>query len=271
MRFFYMLLMILMLMQTRAQQNDRYSKGNFYFYWGYNRSAFTNSAITFTGNNYNFTLYNVQAIDKPSQFSFKEYFGASSFTVPQYTYRMGYFVRDGWCLSLGMDHMKYVMQAYQTVAITGQINEDNNPYNGTYQTGDQIVLTPEFLQFEHTDGLNFLNFSLDRYLKLYTTPRHQFMLSIYTGAGFGLVIPKSNVTLMNGERNDEFHLAGYGFQGNAGLEMLFFKHAFLRMGAKGGFIHLPDILTRPNDAPDRAKQHFWYGMADFAIGWQWAF
>ena len=43
-------------------------KGSFYFYWGWNRDAYTKSDISFSGNDYNFTLDNVVAKDRQSPF-----------------------------------------------------------------------------------------------------------------------------------------------------------------------------------------------------------
>ncbi len=41
-------------------------KGTFYVYWGWNRSLYTNSDISFQGPNYDFTLEKVAAADRPS-------------------------------------------------------------------------------------------------------------------------------------------------------------------------------------------------------------
>jgi hypothetical protein len=51
--------------------------------------------------------------------------------------------------------MKYVMRNYQDVTINGQINVGSG-YDGSY-SGETINLKPNFLQFEHTDGLNYEN------------------------------------------------------------------------------------------------------------------
>jgi len=253
-------------------QNDYVprQKGDFYFYWGYNRALYSNTNITFNGPGYEFTITDVAAIDKPLEFSFENYFKLTNISIPQYVYRIGYFFKDNWSISLGMDHMKYVMTANQAVTINGAINEPNNPYNGNY-TDDEIVLTPAFLEFEHTDGLNYLNASADYYYDLFKSPTQNVTISAFGGGGIGMLIPKSNVVLMSGERNDQFHIAGYGFHGNVGVNFSFWRHFFFRSQVKGGFVHLPNILTRPGKVPDRASQSFWFGMWDFALGWQWSF
>ena len=44
------------------------NKEKFYALWGWNRGKFSKSDITFTGADYNFTLQNVKAKDKPKPF-----------------------------------------------------------------------------------------------------------------------------------------------------------------------------------------------------------
>ena len=65
-------LIILFTNTTIAQEKtviqDRYTshnKGKFFISWGGNRDSYTKSDITFRGKDYNFTLDNVQAHDKP--------------------------------------------------------------------------------------------------------------------------------------------------------------------------------------------------------------
>ena len=40
------------------------NKGKLYFYWGWNKSQYSYSDITFKGDDYNFTLYDVAAKDR---------------------------------------------------------------------------------------------------------------------------------------------------------------------------------------------------------------
>ena len=38
------------------------NKGKFYFYWGWNKAQYTNSDLSFKGDDYDFTLYDVAAV-----------------------------------------------------------------------------------------------------------------------------------------------------------------------------------------------------------------
>src|ERR1035437_6297194 len=52
-------------------------KGTFFFYWGYNRAAYTNSDIHLKGDGYDFTITDLRARDEPylddPNANFKEY------------------------------------------------------------------------------------------------------------------------------------------------------------------------------------------------------
>jgi hypothetical protein len=68
-------------------------KGTLFLYWGYNRSAFTRSNLRFSGPDYDFTLHRVSAKDRPSKLDWV-YIKPTTFTIPQYQYRIGYFFKD---------------------------------------------------------------------------------------------------------------------------------------------------------------------------------
>lgn len=244
------------------------NKGKIYTFWGWNRGWYSNSDIEFTGSNYNFKLNDVQAKDRQSPFDFNTYFNPSTITIPQTNFRIGYFISDKIDISFGVDHMKYVMVAVQNTEINGQIN-DETEYDGTYLNDDFEINKP-FLEFEHTDGLNYLNFEITRnddlaeIFNLNFNPK-KIQINTLFGFGIGAMMPKSNVTLWNNERNDDFHFAGYGFAGKIGLNVTFFKHFFIRSEYKVGFIDMPDIRTTP-DPIDKASQHFFFRQLNFNVG-----
>lgn len=242
---------------ARAQKEyANYTKGNFFIYWGWNRSNYTNSDIHFNGSNYDFTLSKVIAKDRQSEFDPGLYFNPATMTIPQYNLRIGYFFHDKYQVSIGTDHMKYVMLNDQTVKINGSISQTGTEYDGTY-TNQDIVLAQKFLLFEHTDGLNYGNIEVRRFDELLI--RKRFSISVSEGAGLGILLPRTNTTLLTNARYDEFHLAGYGFGIVGALNITFFKHFFVQSEWKGGFINMPDIRTTMNTS-DRASQHFFFSQ-----------
>jgi len=254
--------------QEIVPQEKPSNKGRFYISWGWNRSWYTNSDIHFTGNNYDFELSNVKAYDRQSQFGIDPYFNPSRITIPQTNIIIGYFISDKYDISIGVDHMKYVMSNSQIVKINGVI-DDGTVYDGSY-SGNEIGLSQNFITFEHSDGLNYLRAEITRnddLLELINVKWNPNKIQINTliGFGFGPVMPRSNVTLWNNTRNDEFHFAGYGFAGKVGLNITFLKYLFFRGELKKGFINLPDVLTSP-DPSDKASHHFFFTELNFDIG-----
>lgn len=224
-------------------------------YWGWNRGHYSTSDIRFKGSDYDFTLNNVKADDKPKPFGIY-YLKPNELTIPQTNFRVGYFFKENYTISLGLDHMKYVMRNDQTVKIDGTINTGGE-FDGTYNN-DDIVLTEDFLTFEHTDGLNYINAevsrfdNLDNWLKF---PVKNIDINLTEGVGVGVLYPKTNTTLLGKERYDEFHVSGYGISAHVGLNITFFKYFFIQSNFKVGYINMQDIRTT-NDKVDSASQHF---------------
>lgn len=231
------------------------NKGKLFVYWGWNRDHYSTSDITFKGSNYNFTLNNVKSDDKPKPFGIY-YFKLDELTIPQTNFRIGYFFKENYTLSIGLDHMKYVMRNNTTVKIDGNINTEGM-YDGNYTNSD-ILLTEDFLLFEHTDGLNYVNAevsrfdNLDNWLKF---PIKNIDINLTEGVGVGVLYPKTNTTLLGKERYDEFHVSGYGISAHVGLNITFFKHFFIQSNMKVGYINMQDIRTT-GSTTDSASQHF---------------
>jgi hypothetical protein len=254
-----------------SEKYTAHNKGKFYFYWGGNRDGYTKSDIHFTGANYDFTLQDVVADDKPKGWHV-DYVNPGRMTIPQTNFRMGYFVSDHYSISIGVDHMKYVMHQFQVVTINGNINLPNSDpassFNGTYNNVS-LPMTEDFLTFEHTDGLNYINTEVARiddlsgFIKLPNIDK--FQVSLTEGIGAGLLFPKTNTMLLGKERHDEFHVSGYGISAKAGLNFTFFKHYFIQTEMKTGYINMSDIRTS-YDPEDRASQHFLFLETIIAFG-----
>lgn len=268
-KIYFTLLLLSICFNNHAQwvKDNYYRKGNFSIYWGWNRSAYSTSNIHFKGGDYDFKLMNVIAKDRQSKFDAKIYLNPARMTIPQYNFRIGYFFHDHYQISLGADHMKYVMQNDQFVKINGEIDNgyispSGTDYNGVY-TDEDIQLKKDFLLFKHTDGLNYENIEVRRFDVIFG--RKNFAIAVNEGLGIGLLIPRTNTTLMNNARYDEFHLAGYGFSAVASVNLTFFKYFFIQTEWKGGFIHMPDIRTTMNKI-DKASQYFWFSQYNAVFG-----
>tara|TARA_R110002050_G_scaffold22829_7_gene62083 strand:+ start:44272 stop:44781 length:510 start_codon:yes stop_codon:yes gene_type:complete len=164
------------------------------------------------------------------------------------------------------------MQENRNKIIDGYINlpssEAGSVYNGTYNN-EEFFVSEDFLKFEHTNGLNYvyLEFArVDDISSLFEIQNtDKFQINLTEGIGSGILDPKTNTTLLQKDRYDEFHLAGYGISINAGLNFTFFKHFFMQLDLKGGYINMPDIRTTSNTA-ESASQHFFYLQRIISVG-----
>lgn len=237
-------------------------KGAMFFSYGWNRAAFTNSDIHFSGNGYDFQLNNVKAVDKPTPISI-QYVDPGRFTVTQYNFRAGYFIKDNVALVLGIDHMKYVMKQIQTVDFSGTISDP--VYAGMVHNGKVDLSDKQFLTFEHTDGLNYENLGMEKFKPLISNRKFDLVWSY--GAGLGVMFPKSNVKLFGNERSDRFHVAGMGTDARTSLNFVFWNHVLLRLEGKFGYINMWDIKTTLNNKPDKARQDFVFGQINAGFGY----
>lgn len=267
--------------QEEVKIQEKYTahnKGKFFVSWGGNRDSYSKSDITFKGKDYNFTIDNSKAQDKPKGWHV-DYINPTRMTIPQTNFRMGYFINDHYSIAIGVDHMKYVLQQNQVANVTGSINlpltEDGSIYNGTYNNtpvdfsqGTGVNGIP-FLTFEHTDGLNYVNTEFSRHddisslFKITNTDKIQVNLT--EGVGVGLLYPKTNTTLLGKDRHDDFHVSGFGTSLKAGLNVTFFKHFYIQGEIKGGYINMQDIRTTQS-ADDTASQEFFFLQRIIAFG-----
>jgi hypothetical protein len=255
--------------QETVENPDKYTahnKGKFYIFWGGNRESYTKSDIHFKGADYDFTIYNIEAHDKPKGFHI-DYFNPARMTIPQTNMRIGYFISDHYNISIGFDHMKYLMYNDRRVDYSGYYpnagSYNENPANG------QLTLDEDFLLFEHTDGLNYINTEIARVddissiFKIRNTDK--FQINLTEGIGGGFLYPKTNTTLLGKERHDDFNVAGFGLAAKVGLNFTFFKYFFIQTELKGGYIEMNNIRTT-NDSADSAEQNFWFLQRILTIG-----
>ncbi len=276
--------------QNDTIKKERYTahnKGKFTISWGGNREKYSQSDIHFVGDDYNFMVQSADAHDKPKGWHV-DYITPGSMTKPQTNFKLGYFFTDKYSVSIGVDHMKYVMTQNQTANVTGSINlpsdQSGSYYNGGYnntpvdlsQNGAQEggfdepqTGIPAFLMFEHTDGLNYVYTEIARqddiskWFGIKNTDK--FQVNFNAGFGLGFLYPKTNTTLMGKERYDDFNVAGYGTSLKAGLNLTIFKYFTIEGVLKGGYINMPDIRTTASTS-DSASQEFFFGQTILAFG-----
>lgn len=252
---------------------SKVGKGTIYMSWGYNRDWFSKSDIHFkntTSSNfqkkgaadyYDFTLYDVKAKDRPGFDQILKMAAKGDFAIPQYVYRLGYFFNDKNDLGveINFDHSKYVMVSNQVVRLKGNIR-------GVEYDQDTLV-TSSFLQFEHTNGANFLMLNFIKRKNIFTSANKKVWLGVIVKPGAGIVIPKTDVTLFGERLDNKFHIAGWIAGVETGLRLDLFKHFYLEPTVKGTFADYRQVLVMGNGL---ANHHFWCFQAIALFGIQFA-
>lgn len=266
---FLFLLLSMCFAYTAFSQTDTLpgkKKSHWYFSWGYTRAAYSKSTIHFkdvSGNyhdytgktaNYDFTIYNVTAHDKPD---FDKLPDVINITIPQYVGRLGYTFNDKWGIELNYDHTKYVVTDWQNARIKGQID-------GQQIDGDTILNPDRFLHFEHTDGANFWMINAVRRWQLYT-PSEKFKVAWVLKPGAGVVIPRTDVTIFGERLNNNWHLAGWIVGVESGLRVEFLRRGLFEFVAKGSYADYRQVLVL-GKGNGSASHHFFTGQLTATLG-----
>lgn len=250
--------------QDITQPKFQNKTGSIYFYWGYNRSIYSTSDLHFSGPNYDFTVYDATASDRPTNPSLV-YVNPLKFTIPQFNVRMGYFITKHIAASLGYDHMKYVMDQGQERLISGIITEEaSSEYAGTYLQ-KPIVLSKDFLVFEHSDGLNVISTDLEYMIPLCTLFNDRLTLRWNSGIGGIWVLTRTDVRVMGDGINNDFKFSGYSMQIKTGPRLELKDRLFFLTEMKGGYASLPSVPIK-NGAPEAADHNFGFLEFYFATG-----
>ncbi len=253
------LLLLSLSVTTFAGERSKIKITGIYGQWGYNLDMYSKSDIRFhDGNNYDFTIYGATATDKPDFSGLKS--NPLQLTIPQFSYRVGLYLNEARtaAIEINFDHTKYVVRDNQSLRLAGRIHGE--------PIDRDTVISPDFIHFEHTNGANFYHINyVRRYAFLYNKKKDRNLLSVVGKAGAGIVLPKSDVTLMGVRRDNPFHVAGYIISAEAGVRYYPLKHWFLEVTGKSGFAHYTDVLTIGNG---RANHHFFYGEAIATVGYE---
>ncbi len=248
------------------KQKVSHAQGTLFGYWGYNRSVFSNSNIRFVGPGYDFALGGAQAHDNQTPFG-ATYFHPLKITVPQYNTRIGYYFKHHWALSVGHDHMKYILADQNEVTLSGRVNpgiDETGSWSGTY-SGEQITTNRELFHYENSNGVNYLRAELTRTdMLLAFGQERQFVISSNLGVGLGGLISYNDFRFGGKESRKTISMSGYGVSGHLGLRFEFFRHVFFQTNLSTGLHHQMKVRTRAND-PTSFARHL-YGFAQFDAG-----
>ena len=233
------------------------NKGWLYAYWGYNRAFYSNSDIHFISPNYDITFYNLSAHDRPSPFTFENYVKPNNVFVTQYNIRVGYFPLPNWHFSVGMDHMKYVVDQGQKVRASGYVSPAFYPQFGGNHNMDSFTVGGDSLSFEHTNGLNLASFDIDYLQPLFPLAKRRIWVKWNTGFGGFFAVTKTELRIFNEGIDNRFHLSGLCAFVKTGPRIEILKYFIMGFEWKAGYMNLPSVLIH-NDEPKHAEHRFYF-------------
>ena len=252
-----------------TKTKNTFSDGSMYLLWGYTRAMYSKSTIHFSDNSntfypstgkyhdYNFTIYDAKAHDKPDFDGIKD---VVNITIPQFVIRLGYYFNNkkDFGVEINYDHTKYVVTDYQKLRIKGT-------FNGQAVDQDTILDPTSLLHFEHTDGANFWMFNFIKRWKLYE-PNKNFNLGFVVKPGAGFVYPRTDVTMLGTRLNNRWHVAGWIVGVESGIRAEFFKHGVFEFVAKGAYADYTNVLVL-GKGNGKANHHFFAGQLTATLGY----
>jgi hypothetical protein len=231
-------------LNTKAQNTDYAGKkGQLYFSWGYNKEWYTQSNIHVRqealGNDY--TFRNVIGKDKPG-WNEKSVF-KQPITIPQYSYRLGYWFNDDWAFEINFDHTKFQVEQQQLLHLQGKMN---------FLPVDTYLINRGNLLWQLNNGANFFLFNI---VRRYQVPRMQyknFNVSLLMKAGIGFVYPHVENTIFGNSNDKGFQFGGWDIGVEAALRFTFFKYAYLEYCNKAVYARYTNLKIYEG----RSKQAF---------------
>lgn len=227
-----------------AQSKTKTShKGEVYFSWGYNKEWYTKSNIRINqpelGNYY--LLKHVKAHDHPG---WDDGLFTSALTIPQYNYRLGYFISDDLAIEINFDHTKYIIDR-QNIHYTGKI--DNKAVDGNIDWNED-----NGFYYYLNNGANFLLFNLVKSWELYRSPNDKVAIDMLGKAGVGPVIPHVDNSLFGQQNNPDFQFGGWNVGVEQAIKATFYKYAYLEFSHKVDYARYAHL----NIYKGRARQAF---------------
>lgn len=241
---FILLLGLALNLNTKAQNTDYVGKkGQLYFSWGYNKEWYTQSNIHVRqealGNDY--TFRNVIGKDKPG-WNDKSIF-KQPITIPQYSYRLGYWFNDDWAFEINFDHTKFQVEQQQLLHIEGKMN---------FLPVDTYMINRGNLLWQLNNGANFFLFNI---VRRYQVPRMQyknFNVSLLMKGGIGFVYPHVENIIFGNSNDKGFQFGGWDIGVEAALRFTFFKYAYLEYCNKAVYARYTNLKIHEG----RARQAF---------------
>ena len=267
-------LISLSLFSQKKKRKVSNEKGTIFISWGYNRSTYTKSNLKLQGQGYNFDMQYVKARDNQSPLNSGDY-SLTKLSVPQYNFKIGYYYKQKWSISLGVDHMKYIFSDNNKVVVSGNLSYqskyvslgNNINYGSAPILLKNITTDRDVFHYENSKGLNYIHGELGLSEKLFVADKKgDIIISSNVGFGAGLLLSYTNLLFDGVQHETTKSLSGYGLSTFAGLRLEFLKRIYLYSNFSVGFLHKVHEKTSMIDEVAYASQYFGYSQIEAGLG-----
>lgn len=247
--------------QIRKHKKKRSTNaGTLFVDFGMNRDQYFQSRLRLVGADYDITLKNVKAYDRLEK-------GQTSFAIGQFSGRVGYYFKEKWALSLGVDRLKYYLAEPNNATLSGTVE----PGVDTMWTGDYydqpVTTTRNVFNYQYAKGLNFIRIDLIHSFDLFEVgAKRQLAFTGNVGVAVGPLIASTDLLFGQRQTQTTTSFAGYALAASASLRIEFFKHFYVKAENSLGFAHVLHARTRFDDRNEYAKQRLDFNTFNLSVG-----
>ena len=193
------------------------------------------------------------------------YLGSDGFETFQFNVHMGYYIKPKWAITFGVDRLNYFMTNNQTVSLSGAFDPGNHSeWNGVYEN-QETQIDRSNIFYRQESGMTYLRTGVLYTQDLMSSRKGDFVLSINTGVGVGLVLSNAIFTYDNLTNTQTSSASGFGISGHLGFRADFFHRLFLQTTFSGGMLKQGNIqLDQAGNAT--ASHTMGYFSPEIALG-----
>ncbi|MDB0011317.1 hypothetical protein N9E20_00760, partial [Crocinitomicaceae bacterium] len=170
--------------------------GTIFCSWGFNRSFYTDSKVHFEGKGHSFDLTNVRAEDNQSHRFSGNFYNPLDWTKTQYNFKLGYYFKNKWSMTIALDHMKYQIIDNSGATLDGDVtfttdeyisfNDNLSFYHGNWYS-KSVIIDKDYFNYNTNGGMNYLHLEWAKTAEIYNyNTKRPFVISSVTGFGTGI-------------------------------------------------------------------------------------
>ncbi|HEX5071478.1 MAG TPA: hypothetical protein VFV78_14785 [Vicinamibacterales bacterium] len=166
-------------------------------------------------------------------------------TVPQYSLRVGKFIKPDWAIELNFDHAKAILTQEQNVDVSGTI--DGATVSGSVPVSSLVQ------EYQLNNGANFVLINVVRRYNLYGRLDRTGNVSVLLKAGAGITVPHTQNIVLGQPNEKGFQFGGFG----AGIEGVIRGHVYRTIYAEFSQKGFYGQYRNVNIHAGKAHQHLW--------------